>query len=87
MRPINKYLGSFLLAAAIAAPIVITGCEAQARYYDEDHHDYHHWNRGEDRAYHFYVSDRHVEFREYRNLNKDEQRDYWRWRHDHPHSY
>jgi hypothetical protein len=59
------------------------GCTGSARYYDDDHHDYHRWNNHEVTFYHSYYNGRHQQYREYNSLNKDEQRDYWKWRHDH----
>jgi hypothetical protein len=74
---------SVLLLAAFILPLT-SGCEGRVRIYDEYHHDYHHWDAREDRAYRLYFSDRGIEYREYSRLRPDEQRAYWNWRHDHP---
>ena len=76
------YMGTILLVAASLAPLVLSGCAA--RVYDEHHSDYHRWNDREDRAYRMWLAERHYEYREYARLNKEEQREYWDWRHNHP---
>ena len=50
------------------------------------HRDYHRWDDREDRTYRIYWGDRYKDrkFREYRRMKREEQRDYWRWRHEHP---
>ncbi len=87
MLRMNLFVGPLLLAAAIVAPLAGSGCAARVRYYDEYHGDYHRWDDGEVRAYRVWLGERHYEWREYNRLNRDEQRDYWRWRHDHPRRY
>jgi hypothetical protein len=83
MQRSKRYLSSLLFAGAMMVPVMVAGCEAGVRYYDADHRDYHRWNRGEDRYYHLYWSDRHENYREWTSLNEREQGDYWRWRHEH----
>jgi hypothetical protein len=51
MRPIFKHTAPFLLAVALAAPALITGCAAHVRYHDAGYGDYHAWNNNEV-AYH-----------------------------------
>jgi hypothetical protein len=83
MRTFKSRAALFVLAAAGLVSVVGVGCEGRVTYYDEEHHDYHHWNNGEVVVYRSYWTGRHEPYREYSSLNKDEQRDYWRWRHDH----
>jgi hypothetical protein len=73
-----------LLALSIGLSGVTSGCGV--RYYDADHHDYHRWDRDEDRTYHNYWNERHGNepYRDFTKLNADQQKDYWNWRHDHP---
>ncbi len=84
MLRIKGYLGSLVLGAAILTPLLTTGCARPARYYDEDHSDYHAWNDGETQAYKGYLNERHRDYRDFNRLNRDEQKDYWKWRHEHP---
>jgi hypothetical protein len=83
MLRMNRYVGHLLIATALLAPLAASGCAAHVRYYDEYHSDYHHWDDREDRAYRVWLGERRYEWREFNRLNRDEQRDYWRWRHDH----
>lgn len=83
MTRTNHILSSALLAVGLLVAVGSSGCAARVRYYDTDHRDYHYWNHDEDIYYHRYWDDRHQPYREYRGLNRDEQRDYWNWRHNH----
>jgi hypothetical protein len=81
----HSVLGPLVLGIALSAPLLnVIGCSAHVRYYDEYHGDYHYWDAGEDRSYRVWLGERHYDYREYNKLNKDQQRDYWNWRHDHP---
>ena len=55
------------------------------RYYDPYHKDYHAWNGDEDRAYrHWATEERHeTQVRDFNRLKRQQQGEYWRWRHDH----
>lgn len=83
IRP-NRHVGAILLLAASLAPLEMSRCAARVRVYDEYHADDHYWNDREDRAYRMWLAERHYEYREYVRLNKEEQREYWNWRHNHP---
>jgi hypothetical protein len=83
MVRIKGYLGALVLSAAMFAPLLASGCAVRARYYDDYRHDYHRWDDREDRAYRVWLGERHYEYREFNRLDNDQQRDYWRWRHDH----
>ena len=80
----RSFLGPLVLGLALTAPLLSGGCSARVRYYDDYHGDYHYWNGGEDRAYRGWLAERHYEYREYNRLSKEQQHDYWKWRHDHP---
>ena len=84
MKGVTKFAASMLLAAAFAIPAAAAP-QVSVRIYDPVHRDYHRWDDREDRAYRAYWTERYKErqYREYRRLKKDEQRDYWRWRHEH----
>lgn len=90
MRRIHRFIGTLFLAAAIVAPAA-TVAEAKAqeagvqvRIYDRDHRDYHNWDDHEDRAYRRYLSEHRREYIEYNSQNNRDQRNYWKWRHNHP---
>lgn len=84
MKNTNCWLGSLLLIASLAAPIATIGCAAHARYYDVEYRDYHRWSPAEDRYYRQYLAERHEQYRDFNKRNKEEQADYWKWRHNHP---
>jgi hypothetical protein len=83
----NGLLGTLVLGAAMVAPVLASGCAAHTRYYDEYHADYHTWNSGEVGAYRVWIGERHYDYRDYNRLSRDQQRDYWNWRHEHPGRY
>lgn len=80
----KRSVGTILLAADSFAPMAISGCASRVRVCDEYHGDYHYWNDREERAYRMWLAERRYEYREFSRLNKEEQRDYWNWRHNHP---
>ncbi|HUK23621.1 MAG TPA: hypothetical protein VLV49_03495 [Terriglobales bacterium] len=86
MHRAYRHLGSFILAVAIGAPLMTTGCAVHAyRVYDPDHHDYHRWDHNEEIYYQEWSVDTHHDpHRDFRNLPPDDQKQYWNWRHDHP---
>jgi hypothetical protein len=80
------FIGSLLLAG-IFAPAVMGAPrpqEVQLRIYDRDHHDYHNWDDREDHAYRGYLVERHQTYRAYNDQRARDQRNYWKWRHNHP---
>jgi hypothetical protein len=86
----NWFVGSLLLAGVVFAPTAVAaapgGQEAgvQVRIYDRDHHDYHNWDDHEDHAYRGYLVEHHREYRTYNEQRAKDQRNYWKWRHQHP---
>jgi hypothetical protein len=74
---------SLILAAAMATSLLSSACAVRLRYYDEDHRDYHYWDAREDRAYRHYLRERREEYREPSALSREQQHEYWRWRHEH----
>jgi hypothetical protein len=89
-RIANRCISVFLLAAALAAPVVILAAPAanddgvQVRVYDTHHKDYHNWDDRENHAWGVYLTSKHKKNHEYKESNKREQGNYWSWRHSHP---
>jgi hypothetical protein len=54
------------------------------RVYDRGHHDYHNWNDHEDRVYRSYREGRKEDYQDFRKIDREHQRGYWNWRHEHP---
>jgi hypothetical protein len=92
----RRYLGSFLLGAVLATPVVVRADDEHERrerqeanrvqrYYDPQAKDWHEWNEQEERAYHRWWDEHHHDraFRDWNRLNDRERREYWRWRHEH----
>ena len=75
-------LTSLLLAPALALPVVSAGC-GEHRYYDPYYHDYHRWAPDEDGYYRRWEAEGHREHREWGARSRDEQNEYWKWRHGH----
>lgn len=87
MNQTRRFLNLFFLAAAMIFSMIGAGCAARARYYDTYYGVWHSWDRGESRAYQQYWYERGKPYREWTDLNQREQRDYWKWRHEHPYRY
>jgi hypothetical protein len=85
MRKLSRTLSTIALSAALFAPVLIAGCSAHAGYrsYDSYHNDYHTWNDGEVVYYSNWEHETHRDHRDFKKRSADEQKDYWKWRHDH----
>jgi hypothetical protein len=85
MRQAHRLLSSLLLAAALISPLAITGCAARASYrvYDPYYNDYHTWDHGEVVYYQRWENESHRHHRDFNKRDKDEQKEYWNWRHSH----
>jgi hypothetical protein len=58
--------------------------DKRVTYYDADRHDRHEWNEQEERAYrHWIEEERHQKYRDFKHASKQQQREYWEWRHAH----
>jgi hypothetical protein len=82
MSRIHRILNSTFLAASLLFTVASSGCAGRVRVYDEYHTDWHNWDHNENLEYRRYHDERHEPFRDYKKLNKDEQKDYWNWRHN-----
>jgi len=85
----KKFLSAFLLGMTLLTPMALKADHDDKvkvkvkRYYDRDSRDWHEWNEREDRAFRRYVEEKRMDRREWVRLKSQEQRDYWRWRHNH----
>jgi hypothetical protein len=79
-----------LAAAALASVVAISGCAGARigvgyRVYDPYRSDYHVWDDGEGRYYNEWTVQTHREpNRDFRKLKREDQTEYWKWRHDRP---
>jgi len=85
MRRLKVTLGSLLLSAALIPSLAGAGCavrgEARVRYYDSDHRDWHNWDEHEERQYRRYLNERHMEYRDFNQMDNQGKAQYWKWRH------
>lgn len=74
-----------LLAAALASTVSGIGCARHVvRVYDPYYTDYHVWNNDEIVYYRRWADETHRDReRDFRALPRDEQKEYWTWRHNH----
>jgi len=69
-----------LIAAAMSAAAFTTGCTVHAGYYDPYYHDYHPVD-GEVVYYNQWETETHRQHVDLKHRKKDEQKEYWDWRH------
>jgi hypothetical protein len=79
---LSKKIGSCMSVATLGIVLSTVGCTVHAGYYDPYYHDHHSVN-GEVVYYGQWESETHREHREFKQRNKDEQKEYWDWRHKH----
>ena len=70
-----------LLLSATALASTMTGCAGGDLVYDPYRHDYHRWNRGEDRFYRQWEATTHRDHVGFQRRSSGDQREYWGWRH------
>jgi hypothetical protein len=72
----------------LSLPAWNTACAVRVssgyRVYDPYHRDYHTWDDREIVFYNQWRTENHRDQREFRKLNREDQKQYWNWRHDHP---
>ena len=98
MQRTQQYLASLFLGAALVAPVGAQASfnplddkhhdrddKKAKHYYDREHKDYHDWDDHESAAYrHWLMEERHEkEYRDYPRLRREQQAEYWTWRHEH----
>ena len=78
-------LSALVLSTTLIGPVVAQAkAPAEKRYYDKSGKDYHTWNSNEDRAYRSYVTEQHQQYRDFNRVNRNQQQQYFTWRHQHP---
>ncbi|HTS12958.1 MAG TPA: hypothetical protein VMH00_12640 [Candidatus Limnocylindrales bacterium] len=80
----RRMFTSLLLAAAlIGPPVLLSGCAARVRVYDQYHHDYHRWDHHETVVYQQWEVETHRPHQDFNHRSAEEQKEYWDWRHSH----
>ncbi len=83
-RP-NRAYGSLLLAATLTMSAAAVSCSTpQTVTVVEKAPDPHPWDDHEDQAWHRFLTEKNRPNHEYAKSEKNEQSEYWTWRHDHP---
>jgi len=86
MRFFKQRLVSLAMITALASMVAIAGCAARVetgyRVYDPGYHDYHVWDSNEVVYYQRWETDTHRQHKDFRKRNRDEQQQYWNWRHN-----
>jgi hypothetical protein len=81
------FLAGLMLTGVLMTPAILSAKDHDRddrRVYDPYRRDYHEWNENEERAYrHWVEQERHQQYRDWKHANKRDQREYWRWRHEH----
>jgi hypothetical protein len=77
-----RYLRTLLLSTALITPALTIACtDHYYRSYDATYGDYHTWNNGETVYYQKWETDNHYDHREFKDRDKDQQKQYYDWRH------
>ena len=85
-----KYLSTLVLGVTLIAPAATFAQDRDRheqtpqRYEDKMHKDSHEWNDHETEAYRRYLKEHHKKYHEFAQAKKNEQNNYWNWRHSHP---
>ncbi len=83
MHSIGKQSAVSLALLTFAAGLAV-GCTVHAGYYDPYYHDRHPWG-GETVYYQHWENDTHRHHEDFKKRSREEQREYWDWRHhQHP---
>jgi hypothetical protein len=85
MGRVHPYFILLLLSAAMVVPALTLGCSGNHdRVYDADHGDYHTWNNNETVSYQQWETENHYDHKDFKVRSKDEQKQYFDWRHKQP---
>lgn len=79
----RRLLTSLLLTSALSVPVLTTACAHHYRTYDTGYGDYHTWNSNETVYYNQWETQNHYDHREFKERDRDQQKQYYDWRHQH----
>jgi ABC-type uncharacterized transport system auxiliary subunit len=83
MHSAKRPLASLSLAATLALSAALASCSSTPQTVTVTEPE-HHWDEHENQAWHRYLAENHRQERDYARAEKQEQSDYWNWRHNHP---
>ncbi len=79
---LNHGVTAWMLSATLLVfGTAMTACATGGRYYDSYGHDYHRWNRGEDRLYRQWELNTHRRHLDFSRRSAGDKHAYWGWRH------
>ncbi|HEX3892443.1 MAG TPA: hypothetical protein VHW46_07715 [Terracidiphilus sp.] len=83
MHKFVRHFTPLAFAAALALPIVLSGCTVHAGYAEDPYyHDRHVWS-GEVGYYNQWEHDTHRNHEDFKKRNDPDKKAYWDWRHSH----
>jgi hypothetical protein len=82
---LTRKISLCLFAAALSVTGFTTGCTVHAGYYDDPYYHDRHPVDGEVVYYSQWEHDTHREHVDLKKRNKEEQKEYWDWRHKNDH--
>jgi len=91
---VYQYFKVMVLSAALVVPVLVSAQDRDhrdngqnnqqsRRYEDKAHKDFHEWNADEDASYRRYLEEHHKKYHDFARAKRNEQNDYWKWRHAH----
>ena len=81
MRLNHGIIALMLSAGALGSVSAMTGCATDGLVYDSYGHQYHRWDRGEERFYRQWEIGTRRSHMNFQRRNLGDQRAYWGWRH------
>jgi hypothetical protein len=85
MLPTKRHTLSLYLAATLAVAATTVACNtAPQTEVVTGPSDTHHWDDHENQAWHRFLAEKTRPDHEYTKADKNEQSEYWTWRHGHP---
>ena len=78
---LNHGMFALMLSATLASASAMTGCAGDGLVYDSYGHQYHRWDRGEQRFYRQWEIGTHRGHMDFHRRDPEDQRTYWGWRH------
>jgi hypothetical protein len=83
-RP-NRFRATLSFTAALAISAATIACSSQPPVVvDEAHNDSHRWDDHENQSWHRFLTENHRQDHEFAKSERNEQSEYWNWRHNHP---
>ena len=83
-RILARRVPALMLGGVLTASAATVAACARSSYYDPVFADRHRWDSREEASYRRWEAERQLQHVEFNARRDEEQREFWRWRHDHP---